>query len=182
MELQTNRLILRDLEDKDIQALPELINDLEVSRYLALVPYPYNLSDAEWFVNHCKDESTKSPRENYELGIALKDTGELVGCVGLTKVNSWNGTATLGYWLGKNYWRQGIMYEAVQGILDFAFNKLKLQRINVEAAVENEPSNGLIKKLGSTFEGMAKRHTRAKSTGIIHDINCYGLLIEDWKK
>ncbi|MDO8459767.1 MAG: GNAT family N-acetyltransferase [Nanoarchaeota archaeon] len=103
MEIKTQKLILRDLVDEDIDLLPSLINDLEVSKLLALVPYPYGKKDAEWFVNHCKEEARKNPRTSYELGIVLKDTSELVGCVGITSVNQWDGKATLGYWLGRKY-------------------------------------------------------------------------------
>ena len=182
MEIKSTRLILRDLEEKDIDSLPALINDLNVSQYLAVVPFPYEEKDAKWFVNHCKENAAKEPREGYELGIELQSTGELVGCVSIGHVNAWDGKATLGYWLGKKFWRNKIMYEATQAILEFAFNKLGLQRIDVTAAVENDASNGLIKKLGFTFEGTAKRYHRAKSTGEYHDTNLYGLLKEDWEK
>lgn len=181
MELKTERLTLRDFVDSDIAVLPDLINDLEVSEYLAVVPYPYGPTDAEWFVRHCQDSAKKMPREAYELGIALTKTGELIGCIGLTKINYWDGKAILGYWLAKKFWRQGIMYEAIQGILGYAFNELGLQRIDVTTAVENEASNKLIQKLGATFEGVAKRFHRAKSTGQYHDANLYGLLKENWK-
>lgn len=182
MEIKTNRLLIRDLQQKDIEVLPRLIDDLEVSRYLAVVPYPYSKKDAEWFVNHCIEEAKKDPRENYELGIVIPNTDELIGVVGLTKVNHWDKKATLGYWLGKEHWRKGYMYEAVQGLLKYAFTELDLQRIDVCAATQNEPSNGLIKKLGATFEGVAKREHRTKSTKEFVDVNKYGLLKEDWKQ
>ena len=181
MKLTTKRLILRDLNEEDINVIPSLIDDLEVSKYLAVVPYPYKKKEAKWFVNHCKAEAKKKPRENYELGIVLKENNELIGCIGLTKVNRWDGKATLGYWLGKKYWRLGIMYEACKKILRFAFETLKLQRIDITAAVENEASNSLIKKLGASFEGTAKRYHRSKSTGKYHDANLYGLLKEEYK-
>ena len=182
MELKTNRLILRDLKEADKKVLPSLVNDLDVSRYLAVVPFPYTQKDADWFVEHCKEEYKKKPRENYELGIELQETRELVGVIGLTDVNTWNNRATLGYWLAKNYWRRGYMYEALQGLLQYAFTKLNLNRIDISADIRNEASNNLIKKIGSTFEGVARKHTRIKSTGEVCDTNMYGLLKENWKQ
>jgi len=181
MELITKRLKLRELTDLDKQSLPLLVNDLEVSKYLAVVPYPYTDRDSEWFVEHCKEESQKDPRENYELGIELLETKQLIGMVGLTKVNKWDEKATLGYWLGKQYWRKGYMGEAVQTMLKYAFTDLGLQRIDVCAAIQNEASNGLIKKIGSTFEGVAIRDHKTKSSKIFVDVNKYGLLKENWK-
>jgi [ribosomal protein S5]-alanine N-acetyltransferase len=180
MRIETERLIIRDLEDKDRVVLPELIGDLEVSKFLAVVPYPYTQKDADWFVNSCQEESKKNPRENYQMGIVLKSTGELVGVVGLTKVNEFNKKGTLGYWLGKKYWRQGIMYEAAQRLVKFAFEELDLQRIDITAFIGNDGSNALIKKLGSTHEGVAKRYHRGKATGEFYDTNSYGLLKENF--
>ncbi len=181
MEIKTNRLVLRDLQQPDIAVLPSLIDDLEISRYLAVVPYPYSAKDAEWFVEHCIVEARKQPRENYELGITLQSTGELVGVVGLTKVSNWDKKATLGYWLGKEFWRNGYMYEAVQGLLAYAFTDLDLQRIDVAAAIQNDASNGLIRKIGAKLEGTSRRDHRTKSTKEFVDTFRYGLLKEDWK-
>jgi RimJ/RimL family protein N-acetyltransferase len=180
MKLNTERLLIRELKKEDIENLFILVNDLDVSQYLAVVPYPYTKKDGEWFVNNCKEESKKNPRENYELAIELKDTKRLIGVIGLTKVNKLDEKATIGYWLGKKYWRKGIMYEAVMEVIRFGFEDLKLQRIEISASTENEASNNLIKKLGAKYEGTARRGHRTKSTGKFHDINNYGLLKEDF--
>lgn len=182
MNIETERLILRDLKKEDKKVLPSLVNDLEITQFLAVVPHPYTQEDANWFVDHCVAESKKSPRKNYEIGIELKKSGELIGVVGLTKVNQLDRKATLGYWLSKEYFRKGIMYEAIQELLGFAFEDLNLQRIDISAFTKNDVSIGLIKKIGATFEGVAKRYHCAKSTGKFHDVNLYGLLKEDWRK
>ncbi|PIO08699.1 hypothetical protein COU59_00530 [Candidatus Pacearchaeota archaeon CG10_big_fil_rev_8_21_14_0_10_34_12] len=181
MKLTTERLILRDLTLKDRDNLVEIVNDLKVSRYLAVVPYPYSLKDADWFIEKCIRDSKKRPRENYELGIELKSNKKLMGVIGLTKVDIFDETAGIGYWLSKKYWRQGIMTESFSKILDFAFNELKLRRLNVSASTKNKPSNNIIKKMGFKFEGTKKEGTRTRSTGKIHDENFYGLLKKDYK-
>jgi len=104
----------------------------------------------------------------------------LVGVVSLSKYNEFDKTATLGYWLGEAFWRRGVMGEAAEEILKFGFEELKLRRINVEAVVENIPSNNLIKKLGFTFEGTRIKYAKAKATGIANDVHMYGLLRERW--
>lgn len=182
MEIETERLRLREYRDEDAELMANLANDLEVSRYLALVAHPYALKDAKGFITYCQEEAKKEERENYEVAIANKESDELMGTIALTKVDHWNNTATLGYWLGKNYWRKGYMWEAVQALLDFAFNELELQRINITAATENEGSNALILKLGAVHEGTARRNVRPKSTGEYRDTHRYGLLKEDWEK
>ena len=77
---------------------------------------------------------------------------------------------------------QGIMTEAIKRVINFAFNTLKLRRLDVEACPENKASNSLIKKIGFKYEGRRKKFVKAKSTKKIHDLDIYGLLKEDWRK
>jgi RimJ/RimL family protein N-acetyltransferase len=174
MELKTERLVIRELFMKDKPELVRLINDLDVSQYLEKVPYPYNDRDGEWFISKCNKDAEKDPRENYELAIEYE--GKLIGLIGLTNVDMFHETATLGYWLGKGNWRKGFMYEASKEMVRFGFEDLGLRRIDVEADVDNEGSNALIKKLGAEFEGTRKEYRKSKSTDKIANRHVYGLL------
>ena len=97
-------------------------------------------------------------------------------------MDHFNGTATVGYWLGREHWRQGIMTEAAREIIRFAFQDLNLRRLNIEAFVENVASNTLIKKLGFVFEGTQIKGARSKATNKIHDAHHYRLLREEWEQ
>ena len=182
MKIITGRLVLRDIVMKDVKDIVENANDILISRYVTHVPYPYTLKDGKDFVKHCNEKAKEKPRKTYEFGIELKSEKKIVGMITLSSVDKFNGTATIGYWLGRKYWRNGIMSEALNSILDFAFNRLKLRRMDISASTKNKASNGLIRKFGFEKEGMRRKKLRAKSTGKIHDENIYGLLKEDWKK
>jgi ribosomal-protein-alanine N-acetyltransferase len=145
------------------------------------VPYPYSDKDARWYISKCVKDSKKIPRETYSFGIELKGKPGMIGAIGLSKVDRFQGTGSIGYWLSEDYWRQGIMQEAVTRVIDFAFHTLKLRRIDVVAFVGNEGSNGLLKKLGFAYEGTRKEKCRSKANGKIYDENVYGLLKRDWK-
>jgi RimJ/RimL family protein N-acetyltransferase len=97
MKLITKRLTLRDIAEEDEKDLIKNINNLKVSRYLAIVPYPYSKKDAKWWINECKKRTKKKSREEYNFGIELKSKREIIGAVGLSKVDKFNGTTTLGY-------------------------------------------------------------------------------------
>jgi RimJ/RimL family protein N-acetyltransferase len=174
MELKTERLKLRELNDQDLPELVKLADNLNVSKYLTQVPHPYSKNDGEWFINKSKEDSKKEPRENYNFAIDFN--GKFVGIIGFVRVNEFDGTATLGYWLGEEYWRNGYMYEAAVEMIRFAFEDLKLRRINVDVDTYNIGSNGLIKKLGFEYEGMRKQYHKKKSTGELSDTNVYGML------
>jgi len=181
MRLTTKRLILRDITKKDAKDLVRNINNLNVSRNLAAVPYPYTMKDAKWYIKKQLKEIKEKSRKGYIFVIELKSKKGLIGAVGLHKVDKFNGTATMGYWLGQNYWRQGIMYEAACKVLDFAFKNLKLRRIDIGAWTKNEKSNGLIKKLGFKKEGFRRKAIKVKADGIVRDEFIYGMLRNEWK-
>jgi len=182
MKLTTKRLILREITMRDIESLIVNISNLNVSKYLLVVPYPYTIKDAKWWINHCKEIAREKSRTSYELNITLRSQPGIIGGIGLGKVDREQGTSDIGYWLGEQYWRQGIMTEAAVAMLDFAFQRLKLRRIKIPVFTDNAASNGLARKLGFQYEGMLRKAGVAKSTGKIHDENIYGLLREEWAK
>lgn len=181
MRLETKRLILRDLTINDAKDITENINNFNVSRYLLVVPYPYHFKDAKKWIKSLKRNSKKKLCEDYVFGITLKPENKIIGAVGLHKIDKFQGTAEIGYWLGENYWRQGIMSEAVKEVINFSFLKLKLRKIWVGAFSENKASNNLIQKMGFKKEGYRREHLRSKATGKIHDDVFYGLLKREWK-
>ncbi|MSS74146.1 N-acetyltransferase [Candidatus Pacearchaeota archaeon] len=181
MKIVTKRLILRDLKKTDAKDIQINANNLNVSRFLAVVPFPYTLKNADSFIKHCITESKNKPRVNYALGIELNNEKRIIGMISITKIDKFNGTATMGYWIGEKYWRNGYGSESLKAIIEFFFKKLKLRRIDISAASENEASNSLIKKMGFIYEGLRIKNSRAKSTGELHDINSYGMLKENWK-
>lgn len=182
MKLETKRLILRDIRKTDAESIRANINNLDISKFLLVVPYPYTKKDSVWWVNHCEEAQRKKPRTDYNFGIIIKPEKVVVGGIGLSKVDRYQGKATLGYWLGKDHWRNGYVFEAVKEIMDFAFDELGLRRVDVEAFTENEASNNLIKKLGFTYEGTFRKALRCKATGKIHDGHFYGMMKSEWIK
>jgi RimJ/RimL family protein N-acetyltransferase len=67
-------------------------------------------------------------------------------------------TATLGYWLGEEFWRRGIMTEAVSAVTDFCFDNFPLRRIAAEVFANNPASARVLEKSGFAFEGRLKNN------------------------
>lgn len=182
MRLLTERLVLRDLESNDAKDIALHANDLEVTKWLLVLPHPYTIRNAREWIKRNDKKIAKEPREDYTFAITLKDAGRFAGAVGLHKIDRFQGTAEMGYFLGRVYHKQGIMYEAASRVLRFAFNQIHLRRVDICAFSENEASNALIRKLGFRYEGIRIAKLRSKADGRIHDDNIYGMLKEDWKK
>jgi [ribosomal protein S5]-alanine N-acetyltransferase len=182
MKLQTKRLILRPFQESDKADLVRQINNLHIAKWLLVVPHPYTMKDANWWINHCDENEKEKPKKSYNLALTLKGEDRLIGAVGLAKVDREQGTGELGYWLAEDHWRNGYMSESVTRMIGYAFNTLKLRRLNIPAFAKNPASNGLAKSLGFSYEGCLKQAVVCKATGKIHDENLWGLLRKDWRK
>ena len=182
MMIKTKRLILRPINKKDAADLAKSLNNLNISKWIVPMPYPYKIKDAKWWINKQSNEFKKKQRTDYTFMIELKPNKRLIGAVGVSGFDNNKVKGELGYWLDEKYWRQGIMSEAVEAIIDFAFNKLKLEKVFIPAFVENPSSNAIAKKMGFKLEGVLRQHARCKATGKIHDENIWGLLRKEWGK
>lgn len=181
MQLETNRLILRDFRDDDAQDLVEGLNDIEVTRWLSIVPFPYTLKDAYSFINYCKAEAKKEPRINYDFAVILKSENKLIGCVSLNNISYFHSIAPNGgLWFNKKYHHKGYATEAFNKRIEFAFNQLGLRKIENGYFKGNESSRKLQLKLGYKEEGIRVQHYKCRSTGEVVDEVITGLLKEDW--
>ncbi len=181
MKIQTNRLILREWSARDLSSLVRNINNLEISKWLAVVPHPYTTKDGRRFIDKKLKEKRKKgkERQDYTLAIQLKDKSRIMGGIGIHKIDYSSGVGTLGYWLSQEYWRNGYMSEALEAIVNFGFNDLGLRRLEAGVFKGNPSSGVLLKKYGFAIEGMKRKAIKCKATGIIHDEFMYGLIKGD---
>jgi len=99
---------------------------------------------------------------------------------GITLSNVRRGVAqagTLGYWVGLPFARQGVMSDAMGCVLRFAFDELRLHRVEAACLPRNTASRGVLSKAGFTEEGHAQRYLRIN--GIWEDHVLYGLVEDD---
>jgi RimJ/RimL family protein N-acetyltransferase len=175
-------LILREPKLSDWKDVVEGIGDYDVAKMMVSVPYPYKKKDALWFIRLKTKEWKKKEPNAYLFFIELKSEKKIIGAVEVFKINRFTGTGETGSWINKNYWRNGYITEAKIALNDFAFNKVKLRRLDSPVFSDNEASNATQVKMGYILEGTMRKAHKSKATGKIHDANIYGLLKEDWKK
>jgi RimJ/RimL family protein N-acetyltransferase len=180
MKLVTKRLILRNLKISDAKSIAENAGNLNVSKWLLLLPYPYKLKHAKDWIKFNKKDSRKKKKSDYTFGIELKSEKKIIGGIGLHHVNKFQGKAEVGYWLGENYWRKGYGSEALKAVLNFGFKKIKLRRIEAGVLAGNPSSGKLLEKYGFKKEGMRRKSCKSKATGKICDEIVYGLLKEEY--
>ena len=180
MQLETERLILRKAKKSDWQDIVEGVSVLDVSKQMTTIPHPYGRADAERFI---KDAIKKwNADKAYVFLIELKSEKKVIGAMTLGNIERYSGVCTTGSWINKKYWKKGYITEAKIAVNDYAFDQLKLVRLNSWVFVDNKASNAAQKKMGYVLEGTVRKYKKSKATGKTHDANIYGLLKADWKK
>lgn len=180
--LETKRLILRQPEKSDWKDIMEGAGEYDVAKMLSTAPHPYKRKDADWYINKLMNEWKEKVKKSLTFLIVLKSENKVIGTMAMSKVDMFQGIATTGSWINKKYWKNGYITEAKIAVNDFAFNKLKLRRLNSQVVVNNIASNKTQEKMGYKLEGIMRKAGKNKLTGKIFDLNIYGLLKEDWKK
>jgi len=181
MKIKTRRLILRDINAKDARSIAENINNINVSRWLLVVPYPYSLKDAKVWISSQRKKQKEKPRTDYTFGIESRLERRVIGGIGLHKVDRYNRKGEVGYWLGENYWRQGYGSEALRAVIDFAFSRLKLRRLEAGVFVGNPSSGKLLEKFGFKREGIKREACKCKADSRVKSEYIYGLMRREYK-
>lgn len=155
LRLEGPRIISRPLEFSDAPDIYSNIQDPKIAERIVGIPYPFKLRDAKKFIQ----ESKKNLRTKKELafGIELKSKKNVIGCISLYDANLIL-EHEIAFWLGEKYRGRGIMIEALNLVLNFAFKKLKFHRVFSNVSSDNFASQKLLGKLGFKREG---RHREA---------------------
>ncbi len=174
--IETPRLILRRWKIEDADDAVEGLNNLEVSKWLAFVPYPYTKDDALDFINKSINSS------EYNLAIVLKEENKVIGGTQLRNIDKVQGTAHGGIWLNEKYQGKGYGTEAFGARIQYAFDVLGLRRLENGYFKGNEKSHKMQLRFGYKDEGIKRQRYKCLSTGKIVDECITGLLKDEWIK
>ena len=148
--------IIRPLVAADAAALYAAVmrSHAALSRWFPWCHAGYGPNDASARAAHCQAAwaaGTENP-----FGLFDADSGELLGCVGLSQINRLHRSANLGYWIGAAHQGQGLAAQAAAQVAAFGFGTLGLVRIEIVVAPENAASLRVAEKLGATREVLAR--------------------------
>ncbi len=145
--LATERLSLRPLLPEDASALHRLINDWEVTRALAAVPFPYPRALADDWIDSTRRQMAAGTA--YHVAITGREGAQetLVGAVGL-RIDAKSRSGRLGYWVGRRFWGHGVATEAAGRLARWALANLDLDRLEAHAALDNAASIAVLRRIG----------------------------------
>lgn len=141
--LRTQRLVLRPPLPHDAPQIAERIGVKAVAWNLGRAPFPYQLSDAQDWLERVPKGWVEDTA--YVLLITHAEHG-VIGCVGLDlkPMDVWE----IGYWLGQDWWGQGYVTEAAQAVMDWAETEMEIQQFASGHFTDNPASGRVLKKLG----------------------------------
>ena len=142
--LTTERLMLRKLVVSDEPEIFTLRSDHEINKYLDR-PASKTMEDARNFINKVNENIDKN--DSLYWAIILSNQNKLVGTICLFGFSAGNNQCEIGYELLTNFQGRGIMKEAAQKVIDYAFNIIQVQKIEAFSHRDNERSITLLEKL-----------------------------------
>lgn len=150
--IETERLLLRRFSIEDADAMyHNWASDPEVTKFLTWQSHDSVETSSEiledWIINY-------NDNYYYNWAIVLKDHGsDPIGNIAANSINDDISMIHLGYCLGKNWWHQGIMSEALKAVIDYFFDEVDAYRIESQHDPKNPYSGMVMKKCGMKYEG-----------------------------
>jgi len=153
MQLVLERCTIRPWRLDDAESLARHANNRKI--WLAvrdLFPHPYTVQDAYEFLQRANSEEPA-------MKFCIEIEGAAVGGIGVHPGQDvYRRTATVGYWLGEQFWGRGVMTEVVTAVTDFCFDNFPLHRISAEVFANNPASARVLEKAGFIFEARLKNN------------------------
>lgn len=134
-------------------------------------------------VNDVRDyctESTERNRKGLEHAYVILHENQIVGRIGIYKVDLKNHTGDIAYWLSPQHQGKGIMIQSCQALVDYAFKNLELNRLEIRCTVDNPSSIAIPKKLNFTLEGTMLKSKRTR-TGY-DDVELFSMLRDHYNE
>lgn len=176
MKIETARLLLRDFQPEDFEALLATMQDPAYQQFYAEEETTREFWDG--LFARLLEATAAEDRQVYQLAICLPG-GELIGTCGVRLKGQDHQQASFGCAIGRPYWGQGYATEASQAVLDYGFTHLPIHRAYAETNRENTRARQLAERLGMRLEGILQHHRYFR--GRWWDTAIYAILQDEWQ-
>lgn len=176
-DIDSDRVRLRTMGESDLEALHAIFSDPKVMRYWSTPPLA-SLEETRALLKEI--QTGNEQRTMLKWGVALKPVDTVIGTVTLFNLDLTQGRGEIGYAQAQAYWGNGYLNEALQALLTYAFEEMKLRRLEADVDPRNAASIKTLERLGFQREGFLRE--RWCVSGEIQDAYFYGLLKREWKR
>lgn len=177
IELTSPRCILKQITLDDIHEIYEIYSDSQAMKYMQ--------RNAITSLNHAKDLIVNWQKQydeglGFRWGVFLKENPQsLIGTIALHYWDKKSSTIELGADLIRREWRKGLAYEFTIPVVYYAFNELKINRLELRCDPRNLASIRIAEKLSFTFEGSLREYVYIEGKGYL-DESVYSLLKKEY--
>jgi [ribosomal protein S5]-alanine N-acetyltransferase len=153
-ELVTEQLLLRQIHVSDAPEIFSLRSDKRVLEFIGKEP-AQSIQEAEAFIKMIND--LLKGNESILWGIALRNKpGTLIGTICYWNMQKENYRTEIGYALHPDYWKKGLMKEAMLKVLDYGFHTIKFHSVEARVHAGNSASLRILEAVGFEKEGYFK--------------------------
>ena len=149
-EMESTRLIFRAIKKTDLQDIFEYSSNPKTSEFLLWSPHE-NLEYTKKFIDIVLSKYKSGDYNDW--AIILKENNKMIGTCGFTRIDEYNSVAEIGYVINPKFWGHGYATEASKTVLKFAFEVLRVNRVEAKFIFGNEASLKVMNKIGMKFEG-----------------------------
>jgi ribosomal-protein-alanine N-acetyltransferase len=174
--LTTSRLLLRQIQPQDAEALFTVLSDEQVTQFYGHEPHQ-SLDDTRKLIGQIQQRYAR--REALRWGITLRGEDRVIGSCSLHHFGPNFSRAETGYELHRAFWGKSIASEAMSAVLTYGFDVLGLHRVEAIIDIANERSKNLLLKLGFTYEGNLRQRYPFRDR--FEDEHYFGLLKDEWR-
>jgi ribosomal-protein-serine acetyltransferase len=169
---------LRLLTEQDAPALFLLIeqNRPYLREWLPWVDYTRSAEDERAFIRSLQEQY----KGNYGFACGIWYQGHITGTIGYHPIDWAHHKVEIGYWLAASYQGKGLMTKSCRTMITYAFDTLKLNKVEIRCATGNIRSCAIPQRLDFKFEGIVKQGEWLYDHFV--DLFLYGMLASDWKK
>lgn len=176
LKLETDKVILRPLQQEDISSFARITNDASLWKYFTfLLNNPVELQ--RWIETAIKE---REEGKRIPFTIVNKETEEVCGSTSLGSISYYDQRIEIGWsWLGKHYQGTGLNFHAKFCMLSYAFDVLDWERVEIKTDNLNERAKQGLRKIGAIEEGVLRSHMQMPLNRR-RDSIYFSVLKEEW--
>ncbi len=148
--LTTSRLTLRPMHPIDAQDMFEYARRADVTKFLLWSPHT-SLEYTRDYLEYLQNRYALG--DFYDWAVVERESGKMIGTCGFARIDAPNNSCEVGYVINPAFAGRGYATEAAECVIEFAFSKLSLHRVEARFMQGNDASLAVMKKLGMSFEG-----------------------------
>lgn len=176
-QLETERLVLREIVPADADDLFRIFSDEESMQYWSSRPYT-SVDQAGMLIESIAQQAREGTSIHWAITLR-GGNGRLVGKCGYNEWRKAHRRGDISYIAARELWGKGIVGEALCAVLDFGFGHMNLHSVEAGVTPGNNASTRMLEKLGFCLEGHLRESFLVEDVFV--DSLIYSLLQRDWE-